>query len=169
MMLTAATGVDKQKGGKRSARGRIGDGAGGRHPLRWTAGLALFCKGGSAMPDRSSPGTPSIPEIQARLAELTQRLRDSATLDPESREALGKLVGELSTLLQTTQVPPAEVAELARTTTHLADSLHPHPQPGMLGKVRDQFEQAVLDAEAHAPVAVGLARRLMETLANLGI
>ena len=39
----------------------------------------------------------------------------------------------------------------------------------MLGKVRDQFEQAVLDAEAHAPVAVGLARRLMETLTNLGI
>ena len=122
------------------------------------------------MPDRSSPGTPSIPEIQARLAELTQRLRDSATLDPESRGGPGQ-AGRRA------EHPLADDPGAARRGGRAGP--HHHPPGGLCctptpsrecsGKVRDQFEQAVLDAEAHAPVAVGLARRLMETLANLGI
>ncbi len=121
------------------------------------------------MPENPVPGPPSVPEIQARLAELAQRLRQTHALDPESRQTLAELLTELSTHLQASPPPPAEVAQLAQTTAHLADSLqHPH-QVGVLGKVRDQFEQAMLEAETHAPIAVGLARRLLETLANLGI
>jgi len=121
------------------------------------------------MPENPVPGQPSVPEIQARLDELALRLRQTHALDAESRQALAELMSELSTALKTAQVPPAEVAQLANTAAHLADSLqHPH-QTGMLGKVRDQFEQAVLEAEAYAPVAVGLARRVLDALANLGI
>ncbi len=121
------------------------------------------------MPDNPVPGTPSVPEIQARLQELAQRLQQSRTLDPQSGRTLAELVRELSTILQASQVPPEEVARLAQTTAQLAESLHQRPQTGMLGKVRDQFEQAMLEAEVHAPVAVGVARRFLDALANWGI
>jgi hypothetical protein len=121
------------------------------------------------MPDNPVPDPASVPEIQARLQAVAKRLRETRSLDPESRRTLAELVGELSTVLQSSQVPPSEVARLAETTTHLADSLQHHHEPGVLGKVRDQFEQAVLGAEAKAPVAVGVARRLLDALANLGI
>ncbi len=121
------------------------------------------------MPDTPAQANPSVPEIQARLTNLAQQLRESPSLDDESRETLAELVAELSTVLQSAQVPPAEVTQLAQTTAHLAESLQHRPAPGVLGKVRNQFEQAMLEAETHAPVSVGLARRVLEMLANLGI
>jgi hypothetical protein len=39
----------------------------------------------------------------------------------------------------------------------------------MLGRARERLEEAVVEAEAQAPLAVGLARRLLDTLANIGI
>jgi hypothetical protein len=38
-----------------------------------------------------------------------------------------------------------------------------------LGKARDRLGAAVLQAETHAPVAAGLARRLLDVLGNIGI
>ncbi len=121
------------------------------------------------MPDEPSADTPSVPEIQARLHEVAQALRKSATMDPLSRRMLAELVDELTAALTPGSVPPAEVARLAESTAHLAESLHQHENKGLLGSARDRFEEAVVSAETHAPLATGLARQLLEALANIGI
>jgi hypothetical protein len=120
------------------------------------------------MPDTPEP-TPSVQEVEARLHEVAKLLRKSRSLDAEAKSVLAELVDELSTALAAGNVPPAEVARLAESTVHLAESLqHPHDK-GLLGNARDRLEGAVIDAEAHAPVAVGLARRFLDALANIGI
>lgn len=120
------------------------------------------------MPDTPEP-TPPVSEVQSRLHEVAGLLRHSRSLDAEARRVLAQLVDELSAALAAGNVPPAEVARLADSTVHLAESLHhPHEQ-GLIGSARDGLEGAVIDAEAHAPVAVGLARRLLDALANIGI
>jgi hypothetical protein len=121
------------------------------------------------MADNPVPGSLSVPEIQARLQAVAHLLEDSSSLDPVSGRALAELLDELSRAIQSAQVPPAEMAHLAESTARLAESLHYQHDRGVLGSVRDRFEQAAVNAETHAPLATGLARRLLETLANLGI
>jgi hypothetical protein len=121
------------------------------------------------MADQPTPDTPSAAEVRARLHEVARRLNTSRHLDPDTRRTLAELVDELSRLLESAQVPPAEVARLAESTAHLAESLHHRHDQGLLGSARSGFEQAVASAQAHAPFATGLARRLLEALANLGI
>lgn len=106
-------------------------------------------------------------EAQARLHEVASRLRQGP-LDEGSQRALAALIDELTSTLETQAVPSPEVARLAQSTAHLAESLHEQDR-GLLGKARDRLEGALIDAEAHAPVAVGLARKLLETLSNFGI
>jgi hypothetical protein len=120
------------------------------------------------MPD-TPDSTPSAQEVQTRLQEVAGLLRKSRTLDAEAQRTLAELVEELSTLLAAGNVPPAEVARLAESTVHLAESLHHPHDRGLLGNARDRLDGAVIDAEAHAPVAVGLARRFLDALANIGI
>jgi hypothetical protein len=121
------------------------------------------------MSETSMPGTPSVPEVQGRLHEVATILRASSSLDGESRRVLAELVEELSRLLNSAAVPPGEVAHLAESTAHLAESLHHQQDTGMLGKARERLEGAVVNAETHAPVAVGLARRVLDALSNIGI
>jgi hypothetical protein len=121
------------------------------------------------MPDTPAPNTPSVPEVQARLRNVARSLRESVSADAEARNALADLVEELDRALSAGTMPPAEVARLAESTAHLAEALHHQRDVGVLGKARDRLERAMLNAEAHAPLAVGLARRLMEALANIGI
>jgi hypothetical protein len=117
-------------------------------------------------------GTPlsfSEGDVQSRLREVAGLLRNPRSLDAEGRRVLAELVEELSAALASANVPPEEVARLAESTVHLAESLqHPHDH-GLLGNARDRLEGAAIDAEAHAPLAVGLARRLLDVLANIGI
>jgi hypothetical protein len=121
------------------------------------------------MPETPEPPPPSITEVQTRLHEVVALLRQSRTLDVEAQRVLAQLVEELSSVLAAGNVPPAEVSRLAESTVHLAESLqHPH-HTGPLAGARDRLEGAVLDAESHAPTAVGLARQLLDALANIGI
>src|SRR5262245_9942209 len=114
-------------------------------------------------------GAAAVPEVQARLQDVARRLRQPGSLDLATQGALAELVEELSTALAAGNVPPAELSHLADSTAHLAEALH-HPQTqGLLGKARDRRELAVTNAEALAPTAVGLARRLLVALANIGI
>jgi hypothetical protein len=46
------------------------------------------------MPDNTTPGTPSVTEIQARLHEVAGLLRDTRSMDPQSRQVLAELVRE---------------------------------------------------------------------------
>jgi len=115
------------------------------------------------MPDESNSST----NAQARLHEVASRLRQGP-LDEGSLRALAALIDELTNTLETQSVPPPEVSRLVERTTTLAASLQGQDR-GVLGKARDGLEWALVDAEAHAPVAVGLARKVLDTLGNFGI
>lgn len=121
------------------------------------------------MPDTPSPNNPSVSEVQSRLHEVARMLRHSPDLGAESQRILAELVDELSTVLQAANVPPAEVAHLAESTAHLAESLSQPQDIGLVSKARGRLEEKLLEAESHAPTAVGLARRLLDALANIGI
>jgi hypothetical protein len=121
------------------------------------------------MAEAPRPATPSVPEIQDRLQAAAHLLRRKGPLDREAKTALAELVDELGRILETTAVPPAEVTLLAESTAHLAEALQQQQQRELPVSVRERLERAVVRAEAQAPVAVGLARRLLDALANLGI
>jgi hypothetical protein len=120
------------------------------------------------MSDTPQP-TPSVQEVQARLREVAGLLRSSRSLDPEAQRVLAQLVDELSVHLSAQNVPAGEVARLAESTLHLAESLHHPRSEGLLSATRKRFEDAVLGAESRAPTAVELARRFLDALANIGI
>jgi hypothetical protein len=121
------------------------------------------------MPETPESKPSAVPEVQARLRDVARLLRQTSSLDLESQRALAELVDELSKALHAARVPPAEVTHLAESTAHLAESLHHQQERGLLDGARDRLERAVSSAEIKAPVAVGLARRLLDALANLGI
>ncbi len=121
------------------------------------------------MPDTPGPATPSVTEVRTRLHDAARLVRDSDSLDPDVRRSLAELMDELGRALEAPDAPPAEVARLAEGAAHLAESLHRGHDRGLPEGTRGRLEQLVLDAEARAPVAVGLARRLIDALANLGI
>jgi hypothetical protein len=120
------------------------------------------------MPDTPAPNPPSLPEVQARLQAVARSLRQDSSADPEAKKALADLVDELSKALAAGTMPPAEVAHLADSTAHLAEALHHQHDTSMMGRARDRLEQAMLNAEARVPL-VGLVRRVMDALANIGI
>ena len=91
------------------------------------------------MADTPESSTPSVPDIQSRLRTVARTLRQSRSVDAESQRVLAELVDELSAALQTASVPPAEVARLADSTAHLAESLHHHHDTGMLGRARERL------------------------------
>jgi hypothetical protein len=121
------------------------------------------------MPESPQSKPPAVPDVQARLQDVARLLRQTSSLDLESQNALAELVDELSKALQAARVPPTEVTHLAESTAHLAEALHHQHGRGLLGGARDRLERALTNAEVKAPVAVGLARRLLDALANLGI
>jgi hypothetical protein len=108
-------------------------------------------------------------EIRARLNEVVRMLRQARSLDPKVQTAVAELLNELTVALAATNTPPAEVARLAESATHLADALHRQHDRGLLVRARDHLEEAMIEAEIHAPIAVGLARGLIDALASIGI
>src|SRR5215204_4722661 len=112
------------------------------------------------------PVPPAIPE---QLREVARMLRESPSVEEPSRDRLAGLVEELSHALESAPLPPEEVTRLTEATTRLAESLHHRHDRGLLGQARDRLEQAVLAAEARAPLAAGLARRLVDALSHIGI
>jgi hypothetical protein len=121
------------------------------------------------MPDTPEPTSPAVPEVRARLAEATRALRESESLDPEARDALAGLLDELGRVLESPAAPPAEVARVADGAAHLAEALHRSQDRGILEAARDRLERLAVQAQTRAPVAVGVARRLIDALAEWGI
>jgi hypothetical protein len=112
---------------------------------------------------------PTLAELQSRLHDVAASLRKSGSLDAASQRALSELVQELSKALAAAQLPADELAHLADSTAHFAEVLHHEQGKGPLDKARDRFEGALIKAEAQAPNVVGIARRLLDALANLGV
>ena len=96
------------------------------------------------MPETPESNSPSAEEVQIRLDGVARLVRESHHLDADSRRVFAQLVEELRTALQAHTVPPAQVALLAESTAHLAESLHQHHRDkGLLEKARDRFDGAV--------------------------
>jgi hypothetical protein len=95
-------------------------------------------------------------------------LREPGHIDHKAQQALAALLDELSNILEGATIPAAEVTHLAESTAHLAEALHQQDR-GLLGNARERFDRALWKAEARVPTVVGLARRLLEALGNIGI
>jgi hypothetical protein len=121
------------------------------------------------MSDQPESGVPSAQAVQTRIHDVAQMPRGSRSLSPEVQNALAELLDELSTVLRAPNAPPAEVAHLAESAAHLAQTLHDHRDEGLVEKARERLGAALFQAEAHAPTAVGLARSVIDALANIGI
>jgi len=121
------------------------------------------------MADEPSP-IPQEPEkIQARLHDLAQLLRHTEHLDPATQQALAELADELAATINFSKAPSADVNHLLNTSTHVIEMLHQKPETPVPATVRGRLEQAIVAAESRAPVLAGVAHRLLDVLADLGI
>jgi hypothetical protein len=125
--------------------------------------------GVQAMPEQPTAPSPTVSQIQASLHEIAQVLRAPQHLEPETQDALADLVDELSKALEQAAIPSAETAHLADSAAQLAKAVHQRRSSTLLAAARDRLDQAALRAENEAPVTAGLVRRLLDTLADLGI
>jgi hypothetical protein len=107
--------------------------------------------------------------VKERLHDLARQLREAPRLGPSEQRVLAELLDELGNTVDAGAVAPAEVVHLAETTSQLMHALQQRHEPGGLAAARDRLEAAILRAEATAPVTAGLARRVLDALANLGI
>ncbi|SRR5260370_40831750 len=121
------------------------------------------------MPQPHDPPATDAAAVRARLDEVVRLLDHADAVSPELRRDLLAVTDELRRALDAGTMPTAEVARLAYGTAHLAESLRRRHEEGILARARDRLEEAVLAAEARAPVVSGLIHRLLETLANIGI
>jgi hypothetical protein len=112
--------------------------------------------------------SPEAAAVRRRLDDA-ERLLAAGDIDPALRRDLLELTHKLRHSLDAGAAPTAETAHLADSAAHLAESLHRRHEEGILGRARDRLQEAVLAAEAKVPLLAGLAHRLTETLANLGI
>jgi hypothetical protein len=119
------------------------------------------------MPE-TSPQTSVAQAVQASLQAVARLLREPHPLSAEAQEALAGYIDELSALLAAPEAPPEAVRHLAESTVHLVEAVH-HRDEGLVTAARGRLEQAILGAEAQAPVAAGVARRVLDALANIGI
>jgi hypothetical protein len=121
------------------------------------------------MPDQLSNPPPPGDQVQTHLHELAAVLREAHHLGPEAQKALADLVDEFSKALAPSTATSSETAHLAQTAASLARALHQQHNPTLLSAAKQRLEQAALRAEAQAPMATGVARRILDTLADLGI
>jgi hypothetical protein len=120
------------------------------------------------MTEPTQPGPEAAAAVRTKLQEIVPRLRSARHIDPEVQQVLADLLDELIRVMDP-NAPAAEAAHLAESSAHLVQALDRKHHPGLIAAARDRLEAAATRAEAEAPVATGLARRLIDTLSNLGI
>jgi hypothetical protein len=121
------------------------------------------------MASESSPSPQDPTPIQARLRELAHRLREAKHLEPDSQRELAELADELAASGDFTKASSTEVAQLLDTSARVIDTLHRSPQTPVPATLRERLAKAIYAAEARAPVLAGVAHRLLDVLADLGI
>ena len=120
------------------------------------------------MTEPTLPGPEAAATVGTRLQEVVPLLRETHHIEPDVQQALADLVDELIRVMDP-NAPPAKAAHLAESSTHLVQVLHRKHHAGLITAAKERLEEAAARAEAEAPVATGLARRLIDTLANMGI
>jgi hypothetical protein len=104
----------------------------------------------------------------ARLHEVARLLRGARHLDPEAQKSLADLADQLADALGRSHVASAEEGQLAEHAGRLIQALH-RGEAAPVAATRHRLQDAILAAEARAPFAAGVARQLLDALANLGI
>jgi hypothetical protein len=102
-----------------------------------------------------------------RLEQLAGLLRQAPHLDAETQRHLADLLEELGKALG--DRPAKETTQLAESAAQVAHALHQPGQPTRVKSAMQRLEESVTRAEAEAPLATGIVRRLLEALADLGI
>jgi hypothetical protein len=115
-----------------------------------------------------SPSPDPSGSIQERLLKLAPLLREAHHIEPEVQEIVADLIDELVRMVDPA-APSSQAEHLAATSTNLMQVLHRKQHVGLLTAAKERLEEAAARAEAEAPVATGLARRLVDALAGLGI
>ncbi len=108
-------------------------------------------------------------QVQAHLHAISQLLRQSHRLDPETQVLLANLMDELGNALDSTEVPSDDVADLTEGAAQLVQAVHEEHEPGLLEAAEERLERAVAAIEFEAPALAALTRRLADMLSNLGI
>ena len=121
------------------------------------------------MPEPSPTNPQAAADVLTCLHEVAQVLRRAHHLDPEAQQALADLVDELGRSVNPADLPSVETAHLAQTTLQLARALDQQHDETVVARARERLESAAAQAEVQAPLATGLARRVLDVLANLGI
>ena len=118
------------------------------------------------MQDQPSMG--AKPETPIDIEEIARRLRDAEHLEPEVRERVAGLLKELAEALDQAE-PSVHTEHLTRSTAELVQAVKDRHDPGLVESAIDRVEEAVVRAEAKAPVATGIVLRLIDVLAASGI
>lgn len=120
------------------------------------------------MTEPTLPTPEAVATVRTQLQEVVPLLRESRHIDRDVQRALADLVDELIRVMDP-HAPVGTTAHLAESSTQLVQALHRKHHTGMLAGAKERLEEAATRAEAEAPLATGLARRLIDTLSNLGI
>jgi hypothetical protein len=121
-----------------------------------------------AMQEQPSSSPDAAARIRANLRESARLLREAHHIEPDAQRTLADLVEELSEALDPACAPSTHEAHLAESSTHLVRALHQRHE-GLIASARQRLAAAAARAEADAPVATGIARRLINALSDLGI
>jgi hypothetical protein len=108
-------------------------------------------------------------ELEVNLHRIAGLLRDAGHLSPEAQKSLALLVDDLAATLRKPSGDAAAAAHVAASTAQLLDSLVQKHDQGVLSTARDRLERTVMSAGNQAPMAAGVARRLLDILAGIGI
>jgi hypothetical protein len=108
-------------------------------------------------------------DLEGSLHRIAVLLRDAGHLSPQAQESLALLVDDLAGAVRKPTGDPAVATHVAATAAHLLDALVQKRDQGMLSAARDRLERTVMSAGNQAPMAAGVARRLLDILAGIGI
>src|SRR5262245_45327326 len=117
------------------------------------------------MPERTRSG-PEQYRVPVTLRELAQSLRTADHLGSEAQEKLASLIEELSGALEDGTLTNEEQARLKDYAAQLAHALHQKHETG-LPAAKQRLEEAIMRLEVKAPLVTGIARQLIEVLANM--
>ena len=120
-----------------------------------------------SQPQPTGPVPPSA--VPSRLREVARLLREAHHLGPEAQQSLAALAEELANTLGSSGVPSAEEVQLGLLSGQLIQSLQRGDDTAPVEATRHRLQEAIAAAEIRAPFAAGLARQLLDVLANIGI
>jgi Domain of unknown function (DUF4404) len=111
----------------------------------------------------------STAAVQDQLRAVAKILHEAGRLNPKAKELLAELVEELGRSLDAGAVPTQDLAHLTECAGQLVQVAKQTEETGALRAARNRLDNAIIRIDAEFPTIAGIARRLTETLADLGI